>query len=267
MVKLPSDGAGCGQGSATQAKQEISLEMGHYAVRLAETDEDRATLYRLRFVVFNLEMSEGLDNAFQTGEDRDEFDACCDHLMVEDLRDGQVVGTYRLQSGPMAAQNLGYYSAQEFDFSPYENVRGQLLELGRACVHREHRSMEVLTLLWRGIAQYALHRDLRYLIGCSSLNTQDTTLGAAMYRSLRRALVEPSLRTLPLTACAFPLVENFGPAPKPPKLLQAYLAVGAKICGPPAIDRQFGTIDFLTLLDLQGLSPVVRTRFLREEPS
>ena len=33
-----------------------------------------------------------------------------------------------------------------------------------------------------------------------------------------------------------------------PKLLRAYLAVGAKICGPPALDRQFKTIDFLTWL-------------------
>jgi len=47
-----------------------------------------------------------------------------------------------------------------------------------------------------------------------------------------------------------------------PKLLRAYLTVGAKICGPPAIDRHFQTIDFLTLLDLEALSPPARARFL-----
>ncbi len=39
--------------------------------------------------------------------------------------------------------------------------------------------------------------------------------------------------------------------------------IGAKICGPPAIDREFGTIDFLTLLDLQALPTIVRAHFLK----
>jgi putative hemolysin len=48
-----------------------------------------------------------------------------------------------------------------------------------------------------------------------------------------------------------------------PKLLRAYLAVGAKICGPPAIDREFKTIDFLTLMDLETLHPRVYARFMK----
>jgi putative hemolysin len=46
-----------------------------------------------------------------------------------------------------------------------------------------------------------------------------------------------------------------------PKLLRAYLTLGAKICGPPALDRQFKTIDFLTLLDLETLHRLARQRF------
>jgi putative hemolysin len=217
----------------------------------------------LRFLVFNLELREGLEAAYLTGEDRDEFDSFCDHLMVEDMRTGQAVGTYRLQSGVAAAANIGYYSAQVFDFSPYEKLRGSVVELGRAAVHRNHRSLEVLTLLWRGIAQYAQHRNLRYLIGCSSLTSQDPREGSALYQRLQLFLVEPSLRTKPTAEYALPLVANPGPAPKVPKLLRAYLSLGARICGPPALDRKFHTIDFLTLLDLENLSPVVRTRFLR----
>ena len=49
---------------------------------------------------------------------------------------------------------------------------------------------------------------------------------------------------------------------KVPKLLRAYMTLGAKICGPPALDRQFKTIDFLTLLDLEALHPLIRQRFL-----
>jgi putative hemolysin len=49
---------------------------------------------------------------------------------------------------------------------------------------------------------------------------------------------------------------------KIPKLLKTYLTIGARICAPPAWDREFGTIDFLTLLDLKLLSSAARNRFL-----
>src|SRR6266704_761580 len=95
--------------------------------------------------------------------------AVCDHLIVEYLPSRQVVGTYRLQTGVAAGSNLGYYSEREFDFCPYEAIRSELVELGRACIHCDHRSTDVLYLLWRGIAGYALRQRARYLIGCSSL--------------------------------------------------------------------------------------------------
>jgi putative hemolysin len=51
---------------------------------------------------------------------------------------------------------------------------------------------------------------------------------------------------------------------KVPKLLRTYIGVGAKICGAPALDREFGTIDFLTLLDMRELTPAARVRFLTD---
>jgi putative hemolysin len=50
--------------------------------------------------------------------------------------------------------------------------------------------------------------------------------------------------------------------PPVPKLLRAYLSIGAKICGSPALDQDFKTIDFLTLLDLRSLPAAVRNHFL-----
>ena len=50
--------------------------------------------------------------------------------------------------------------------------------------------------------------------------------------------------------------------PKIPKLLRAYLSIGAKICGPPALDREFKTIDFLTLLDWHELPEALRQKLL-----
>jgi putative hemolysin len=173
-----------------------------------------------------------------------------------------------MQSGITAARHLGYYSAQEFDFLAYEPIRDQVLELGRASIDREHRSSEVLTLLWRGIAQYSRFYGLRYLIGCSSLTSQDPQAGWQMYLQLSDFLVSPELRTSPLTRYELPPVEPSSKVEvKIPKLIKTYIAVGAKICSAPAWDREFGTIDFLTLLDLAHLTPAARNRFLMDPDS
>jgi len=172
------------------------------------------------------------------------------------------VGTYRLQTGITAAKNLGYYSQREFDFAPYAKLRPSLIELGRACIHREHRSTDVLYLLWRGIAEYALKLGSRFLIGCSSLTSQKPSHGSAVYKRLLDWQVEDSLRTRPRESFAMPIVHSSTADEEVPKLLRTYLAIGAKICGPPALDREFKTIDFLTLLDLEHLHPRVRARFL-----
>ena len=259
--------------------------MGRYRVRLAETREDRLAACRLRFKVFNVELGEGLDSSYETGLDTDKFDPVCEHLLVEDRQAEsaarQIVGTYRMQSGETAARHLGYYSEQEFSFAPYEALRPSILELGRASIDRDHRTPEVLTLLWRGIAQYAGEMGLRYLVGCSSLNSQSPVEGWQLYRQLvqyrvsREFATEPTAEYVcpnePESAGVQPLVTEGKSAPetaphheavKVPKLLKTYLAIGARIAAPPAWDRGFGTIDFLTLLDLKLLSASARNRFL-----
>lgn len=235
---------------------------GNYRVLVANSEQERSAVFRLRFQVFNLELNEGLETAFETGEDRDKFDEVCALLFVQHRATGEVVGTYRVQPGLVAARSFGYYSEQEFKFVPYESMRSQVLELGRACIDAEHRSFEVLNLLWRGVTCYAQLVGARYLIGCSSLTSQDPAEGWGVYEQLRPFLVQPALQTVPQ-------VEYFLPPAPPkegarvPKLLRSYLAVGALICGVPALDREFKTIDFLTLLDFETISPAAKARFLR----
>ena len=245
-----------------RSKKDIRLEAGPYIARLALSEAERTAAYRLRFLVFNLEMNEGLESAYIDGCDKDRFDDVCDHLIVEEKATGAIVGTYRIQMGDVAGRNFGYYSEQEFCFAPYEAMRNEIVELGRACIHREHRSPEVLHLLWRGIARYSLANGGRYMMGCCSLNSLDPEMGHAVYAALRNCLVEPELRTVAKAHYKMPAPAAELTEERAPKLLRAYLAIGAKICSEPAIDREFKTIDFLTLLDLQTLHPRVATRFL-----
>ena len=262
-IELQSGGRTRGSECAAPGYPHIAINLGKYQARLSETLAEREAACRLRYRVFNVELGEGLASSRGTGIDEDRFDPFCDHLVVEDRSRGEVVGTYRMQPGPLAASNLGYYSEQEFDFRPYEPVRSEVLELGRAAIAREHRSSEVLTLLWRGIAEYARSCGLRYLIGCSSLNSCDAAEGWSIYQQLAPFLAPEEMHTQPTRAYQLPRTEEplTGTA-KVPKLLRTYIAVGARICAEPAWDREFGTIDFLTLLDLAQLSPAAKARFL-----
>lgn len=234
-----------------------------YRLRHAASEADVQAAQTLRFLVFNLELNEGLEKSFSTLRDEDPFDAVCDHLLVEDKRTGEIVGTYRLQTGSSAERNLGYYSEQEFDFSPFRSKVSEIVELGRACVHSEHRGLPVLGLLWRGIAEYATQRRCRYLVGCSSLTSQDPRIGATAYYELAKEhLIEADLRTIPLAPFYCPIDQTVPTGIKIPKLLRAYLALGAKIAGPPAIDREFKTIDFLTWMDLEAFPRTAQSLLL-----
>ena len=227
-----------------------------YQARIASTAADVHAAQVLRFEVFNIELDEGLVHSYETGRDADPFDEHCAHLIVEEATQGIVVGTYRMQTGRQAGQALGYYSEREFDFSPFEAQRPLILELGRACIHQGHRNFAVLNLLWKGIASYAREQGARYLIGCSSITSQDAEVGTAAFRRLAPHLAPPEWCTRPHASFACATGDAATPPPRIPRLLSAYLALGAAICGPPAIDREFRTIDFLTWIDIE--SPLVR---------
>ncbi len=235
----------------------------HYTIRLARSAGEIRAAQVLRYQVFNVELNEGLESSHVTGFDEDPFDAVCDHLLVEHGPSREIVGTYRLQTGQNAAARRGYYCEQEFEFGVFESLRGEIIELGRACVHCQHRNLVVLGMLWKGIADYANVHSGRYLLGCSSLTSQDPRVGASAYADLCRNHLSPlQFRTRPRPAFDCPQNQLSSEGVKIPKLLRAYLTLGAKICGPPALDRQFKTIDFLTFLDLRTLAPAARQRFL-----
>lgn len=251
-------------GSTLEALVPSLRTASAYRPRLACTPQDLRAAQALRFEVFNLELDEGLASSYDTGLDADPFDSVCEHLIIEDLSDGRIVGTYRMQTGAKAAECLGYYSEREFDFGPFERMRPRILELGRACIHQRHRNFAVLNHLWKGIAAYAREKKTRYLIGCSSLTSRDPGAGVAAWNHLASHRAPAAWRTEPTPQFACPGAPA-GHRPKIPQLLSAYLRLGAAICAPPAIDREFGTIDFLTWLDIESPSMVAmqrRSRFI-----
>ena len=252
---------------ATYLPTEV-VQVGKYELRFARSREEVDAIQRLRFNVFNLELQEGLDVSYETGKDEDTFDEVCHHMMIIDKKEG-VVGTYRLQTREMAEQGgLGFYSATEYDFSMLpDDVLDLGVELGRACIAKNHRSLRVLYLLWRGIGVYLTFNKRRYVFGCSSLTSQDPVEGHRVLEYFRETgNVHDSLLVHPLEEyrCDLPegTVITDAKKAKVPRLLRVYLSLGAKICSPPALDRQFKTIDYLTIFDTEKLTDQAQAYFM-----
>jgi putative hemolysin len=235
--------------------------MADFEIKIATAAHEIEEAQRLRFQVFNIELNKGLKSSYERGLDIDEFDPFCDHLVVRDLKSGDVVGTYRLMRGAQARAHLGFYSEKEFDLSRIKELDGELMELGRSCARKDFRDRALIPLMWDAIAEQVRAHNVRYLFGCGSLYTTDSAEVSAMFSLLKkRYYAIDTYRVFPVDRCKFDgLADDVTVADeqalfqKLPSLIKGYLRIGALVCGPPALDAEFGTADFFLLLDFAGL--------------
>ena len=235
--------------------------MADFEVKITTEPGEIEQAQRLRFEVFNLELNKGLRSSYARGLDVDEFDPYCDHLIVRDLRSGDVVGTYRLMRGAQARRHIGFYSEKEFDLTQIMKLEGELMELGRSCSRKDFRDRALLPLMWEAVAEQVRAHNVRYLFGCGSLYSTDSTEVSAIYSLLRRNYsAADDHRVFPVEKCKFHgLIDDVTIADeqalfqKLPSLIKGYLRIGALVCGPPALDAEFGTADFFLLLDFASL--------------
>lgn len=240
------------------------IAAGKYELRFARSRAELEEVLRLRFEVFNREMGEGLDEAWRTGLDEDALEEQFHHLVIAESATGRPVGTYRLQTAEMAAEGKGFYSSGEFDLERLpEAMRAAAVEVGRACVAKDHRNGRVLHLLWRGLATYLAWNKRTLLFGCCSLTGDDEAAALALHdwllehEHLHPAWTAPPLPGLECRGTRAPAV------PPLPPLFAGYLALGATVLGPPAVDRLFKTIDWLVVLDVTTLDDRTRRTFFR----
>lgn len=235
----------------------------HYTAGIARHQDEVREAQRLRWKVFAEEMGARLDSP-EPGLDIDLYDAYCEHLLVRDGDTGEVVGTYRILS-PDNAKRLGsYYSESEFDLTRLQHLRDRMVELGRSCVHADHRAGGVITLLWAGLAEYMLRGGHEYLIGCASIGMVDGGHNAAaIWHAAREKHLAPiEWRVFP--RCPLPLDKlESAAAPVLPPLVKGYLRLGAYVCGEPAWDPDFNTADLPILLPMKNLNPAYARHFLK----
>ena len=232
-------------------------------VELASTAHDVREAQALRFSVFGQELGANLKGG-DPGLDVDEFDRVCQHLLVREVNSGRVVGCTRILTDSNARRIGHFYSETEFDLTPVTELPGRLLEIGRTCISREYRQGAAIAVLWSGLAGFIHLHGFDYLFGCASvpLGDGDLQAAAAMNRIRRQAMTGPRLRVTPrrpLLSSGIP--EDVLDAPLP-ALLKAYIRLGARACGEPCRDPDFGVADVLMLLPVADLNPTYSRHFI-----
>lgn len=242
-------------------KPAVLAKTERFTVKLAENHEEVEKAQRLRYEVFNIEQGRGLESAGKYGIDFDEFDEYCLHLLVIDNKTDAVEGTYRIHLGSIADSAKGFYSSREFEIRGLYRIAYKCMELGRTCVSPDFRNGIVVALLWNAITELLIRAGLRYMLGCVSLDATEPKIGWAIYEYLREngslstdfevsprpgfRLPHPAKHEVERIISSNNMIRKFIPP-----LFKGYLRLGGRICGEPALDREFGTIDFFIMVDI-----------------
>ncbi|MFD1709884.1 GNAT family N-acetyltransferase [Ottowia sp. GY511] len=266
-VQLPR-GSVHPRGSDTPSGRGAAGLGGEIQVAWARHQDEVRAAQRLRYQVFAGEMGARLTTAVP-GHDVDLFDDYCEHLLVRDAASGEVIGTYRVLTPAQARRVGGTYSDTEFDLTRLRALRSRMLELGRSCVHAEHRHGGVIMALWTALGEFMVRNGLDTMIGCASIpmlhnGIVSGDVASSIWRQVSQnhmAPIEFHVRPrLPLP------VEQLNDqlSVEPPALIKGYLRLGSKVLGPPAWDPDFNSADLPMLMRLGDLPARYRKHFLGE---
>lgn len=230
-------------------------------------DEVRAA-QRLRYAVFAGEMGARLNTPLP-GHDVDLYDDYCEHLLVRDVATREVIGTYRMLTPAQARRLGGFYSDSEFDLTRLRALRERMVEVGRSCVHPDHRHGGVIMPLWGELIKFMARNQIDAMIGCASIPMLDPVSGAingsaaaSLWRQLRETHLAPIEHQvwprLPLP------VEQLDDTltVEPPALIKGYLRLGTKVLGAPAWDPDFNCADLPMMMRLADMPPRYRKHFV-----
>ena len=240
-----------------------------YRARLAETDEDVQACQQLRYLTFISQR--GLGDTARPGADHDEFDPLCQHLMVEDGRTGQLACCFRMLPLKDGSEIARTYSAKYYELSALADYPGRMVEMGRFCIHPNHRGPCVLRVAWAAMTKFVEEEEVELMFGCSSFMGVDAEEYADAFALLKERHLAPS-RWLPRIKA--PNVFRFAAMlglRKPdmklalsrmPPLLRTYLVMGGWVSDHAVIDNELNTLHVFTGIETARV-PKPRARALR----
>ena len=260
-VALPQliRGSLCPSGSELHEAPFKNSGLNKISVSWARNQDEVRQAQRLRYQVFAIEMGANLPESL-AGHDIDLFDDYCEHLLVRDDLSGDVIGTYRVLT-PTQARRIGStYSDTEFDLTSLGSIRERMVELGRSCVHINHRHGGVILALWGALAEFMARNRLDTMIGCASIPMQHVgaTSGqaaASIWRQVKQKHLAPiQYQVTPRLALPVDKLDDSLDI-EPPALIRGYLRLGAKVLGAPAWDPDFNSADLPMMMRIADLPP------------
>jgi len=182
------------------------------------------------------------------GLDHDEFDARCNHVLIEDMQ-GHLHGCFRVQY-----------------FDGFAGLEGGVLELGRFCISPDVTAPDALRLAWGMLAQIVDHCGAKMLFGCSSFAGTDPTpynaafqLLAAQYMSNRVSVKSGAVVRFSDLNGAF---DHRDALKQVPALLRTYLTMGGWVSDHAVVDVEMNTLHVFTALEIAAI-PEARAKALR----
>ncbi|WP_406870298.1 GNAT family N-acyltransferase [Thioclava sp. 'Guangxiensis'] len=251
------------------------MESSRLEVRLAASEEDLLASQRLRYQVFVTELGGGgamVNHAAQL--ECDAFDPVYDHLLLVDPAIdpetlSHVVGVYRLLHSDRAAAFGRYYCDEEYDLGPLKALNRPMLELGRSCVHPDHRGGAAMFLLWNGLADYVLTNRIEILFGVASFHGTDLQalkMPLAWLHHHHRApdALRARARVFqPMDLVPPEALDRRAAMAAMPNLIKSYLKLGGFVGEGAFIDHDFNTTDVLVMMDTTAMSAKHRSFYTR----
>jgi putative hemolysin len=243
-------------------KTFFQMECGPYLIETVTSPEDLARVIDLRHHSF---VEDFAPNANADWVDFDDYDLRADHVILKHVDTREILGSYRIICSEFSEK---FYSEEQYNIGSVLAQPGVKIELGRACIHKDHRNGVTLSLIWKGLARYASLVRAQYMFGCASVKTVSPEIAYSMFWHLYPAFYNEEFRSEVLPHFNCPMPVNLDTLPpwseiesQVPSLLKSYLQAGAWIASEPALDTFFNCVDFLTVLDLRQVNSRYSKRY------
>ncbi|MCT4556082.1 MAG: GNAT family N-acetyltransferase [Pelagimonas sp.] len=239
----------------------IRLSKGRYSARLATDAADIQRAQSLRGAAFH---------GAEAGPDQDQFDALCDHMLIEDQRSGALVCCFRFLPLECGADIGRSYSAQYYELSALQAYQGRMVEMGRFCIDPAHKDPDILRVAWGAMTAYVDAQGVEMLFGCASFAGTDARDYYDSFAMLKARHLAPR-RWLPRVKA--PNVFRFAarlrrkPDAKQamlhmPPLLRTYLLMGGWVSDHAVVDTHMNTLHVFTGVEIAAIPPA-RKKLLR----
>ena len=228
------------------------LKSGSLEVRLAQSEEEIKAAQSLRYEVFYNECgAQPNENMALLKRDVERIDDFCDVLLVIDHKYNKIVGTYRFMLREAAQQYGSYYTSTEFEIDKLVAYPGQIMELGRSCVHKDYRTKPTMQLLWRGIGAYIRLNKVQLCFGCGSfIGTDISKYHQAFAYLYHYHLAPPELRARALSSNYQEMdlipknkIDQKEARRQLPPLIKGYLRLGGFVGEGVFVDPNFNSLD------------------------